>query len=180
MSKSRNSQKAHMLPFYFGFCTVWLSFLLMLLHKLTFLEVRISTRMSDSFHFAFIVFPEKTSNTGEGNTFNARRLREIPVTHVNLRCCLWRAMPVAHVNLRCCLWREIPVTHVNLRCCLWRVIPVTHVNLRCCLRSVIPVTHVNLRCCLWRVIPVTHVNLVCCLRWVKPVTHVTSGVVHGV
>ena len=43
MSNSRNSQIAHMLPFHFGFCTVWLSFLLMLLHKLTFLEVRIST-----------------------------------------------------------------------------------------------------------------------------------------
>ena len=38
-----------MLPFHFGFCTVWLSSLLMLLHKLTFLEVRISTRMSMSF-----------------------------------------------------------------------------------------------------------------------------------
>ena len=44
MSNSRNSQRAHMLPFYFGFCTVWLSFLLMLLYKLTFLEVRISTK----------------------------------------------------------------------------------------------------------------------------------------
>ena len=41
ISKSRNSQRAHMLPFHSGFCTVRLSFLLMPLHKLTFLEVRI-------------------------------------------------------------------------------------------------------------------------------------------
>ena len=44
IKKSCQIQEIPKEPFHFGFCTVWLSFLLMLLHKLTFLEVRISTK----------------------------------------------------------------------------------------------------------------------------------------
>ena len=43
MSNSRDFQTAKMLPFQSGFCTVWLTWLLMLFHRLTSLEVQIRT-----------------------------------------------------------------------------------------------------------------------------------------
>ena len=43
MSNSRDFQTAKMLPFQSGFCSVWLTWLLMLLHRPTSLEVQIRT-----------------------------------------------------------------------------------------------------------------------------------------